>query len=220
MGEFPWIGTDRLLTEQARHYSALVSDGLVAIRRHRLEAARNWLLLGGSVLFFGPAGGGKTAAIDVMVAGVPDRRVLRCAPEPAGAVVPYRTLADLLSTLAGRDVAELTTAQSETLDRIRSREGGLAVDPGSACRAVVALLRSLARARQTVVVVDGLQWVDAPSADVLRFAAAYVEDRPVQMVASERMTDSGLPRGCGFCPPPSLSLRLDALPEYVPYPFE
>jgi len=214
VSEFPWTeAADWLPTPDAQRYGALVTDQMVTVRRHRLEAARDWLLSGGSVLFFGPDEAGKTAALDVLVASVPGWRVLRCVPGQVGAATPYGAVAELLSSATARELRGLSEEHRTALDRLADGRPGRApaVRAATVRRAVVSLVRSLSRERHTVLVIDDLQWVDEPSADVLRFAAAQVEELPVRMVAAERVTDRVLPRGRGLCPSPLLAVRLDAL---------
>jgi hypothetical protein len=58
--------------------------------------------------------------------------------------------------------------------------------------------------------VDGVQWLDLDSAQVLRFLAAHVRGLPVlvQVAAVEQRRSSAPPDGVQMCPPPLLMIRL------------
>ncbi|MGE5829305.1 MAG: LuxR C-terminal-related transcriptional regulator, partial [Micromonosporaceae bacterium] len=68
--------------------------------------------------------------------------------------------------------------------------------------------------RPVLLVIDDLQWVDQPSADVLRFAARRLEGTRVAVLAAERSSASTPARYADLCPPPRLELPLGPLTEY------
>jgi AAA ATPase domain len=190
------------------------ADGSALVgRRHRLQTAGEWLLSGGSVLFFGPAGAGKTAALDVVTAAVVQSRVLRYAPAASSTGHPDRpfgALAGLLSTITAAELESVPAARRKVLAAAVSAEPGLLspVTPAAMRLAVLNLLRVLARDLPLLLIVDDLQWVDEASAEVLRFVAPRVDDLPVQMAAAERVAPDSLPLRRGLCPPPLLVVRM------------
>ena len=179
-------------------------------RRHRLQTAREWLLSGGSVLFFGQPGVGKSAAVDLVTASAVQSRVLRCAPTPDDAGRAFGALAALLSSVSVAELDAVPGARRRVLAAAMSWDLD-SVAPAAVRLAALNLFRVLARSRPLLLIVDDLQWLDEASADVLRFVAPRVEDLPVQMAAAERVTPDCLPLRRGLCPPPLLVVRLDTV---------
>jgi len=193
------------------------ADGSALVgRRHRLQTAGEWLLSGGSVLFFGPAGAGKTAALDVVTAAVVQSRVLRYAPadRSTGPDRPFGALAGLLATITAAELESVPAARRRVLAAAVSAGADpvAPVTPAAMRLAVLNLLRVLARERPLLLIVDDLQWLDEASAEVLRFVAPRVDDLPVQMAAAERVAPDSLPLRRGLCPPPLLVVRMGPLP--------
>lgn len=196
----------------------VLADGRgAALRGSQLATARGWLFSGGSVLFFGQLGIGKSAVLDEFVAAT-DRRVLCCAPTPTHADLGYFALAELLATVTEEEFDRLPAPQRRELTTALqgwSQEPPEATEPAAAERAgavplaVWNLLRLLADAQPLLLVVDDIQWLDAASVEVLRFVAATVGHLPIQMVAAERVWRGRHPHGYDICPPPLLMLGLD-----------
>ena len=84
-------------------------------RRNRLQTAKEWLLSGGSVLFFGTAGVGKSGAVDLVTAAAVQSRVLRCAPAGSDAGVPFSALAGLLSAITAAELDSVPAARRRVL---------------------------------------------------------------------------------------------------------
>jgi hypothetical protein len=162
------------------------------------------------VLFFGPVGVGKSAAVDVVAAAAIRSRALRSAPTQSDAGRPYSTLAGLFSSVTSAELEAVPVARGSVIAAVRS--GNLESIRMVAVRlAALNLIRVLARSRPLLLIVDDLQWVDEVSADVLRFIAPRIEDLPVAMAASERIAPERLPLCRGLCPPPLLVVRLDVV---------
>jgi hypothetical protein len=198
----------------------------------RLETAREWLLSGGSVLFFGPNGVGKSAALDLLAAAACDARVLRCAPGVHHVDRSYRVLAELLSSVTDAELNLLPLARRRVLvDALRHRAGRPAHGPvlgrtrrsgrsrwstratAAAVRhAALGLFRVLARSRPVLLVVDNIHLLDRASADVLTFVASRVGDLAIQMVAAEQVPADRAPVGRYQCPSPLLMTRPDPQP--------
>ncbi|HEY7619290.1 MAG TPA: AAA family ATPase [Solirubrobacteraceae bacterium] len=146
------------LLERAGQLSALTEalDAVVADKAGRL------------VLVGGEAGAGKTALLQAFCEGLPaTTRVLRGACE--GLLTPG-PLGPLF------DVAEVTGGELEELVSREARPH----------QVTAALVRELAGARATVLVVEDLHWADEATLDVLRLLARKVEGTPTLVLASYR----------------------------------
>jgi hypothetical protein len=187
-----------------------VGDRSLPGRRHRLQTAREWMMSGGSVLFFGPVGVGKSAAVDVVAAAAARSRVLRCAPTEDDAGRAYSALAGLFSSVTAAELDAVPVARGRVIAAVRSGDVE-SVRMVGVRLAALNLVRVLARSGPLLMIVDDLQWVDDVSANVLRFIAPRIEDLPVVMAASERIAPERLPLRRGLCPPPLLVVRLDVV---------
>jgi ATP/maltotriose-dependent transcriptional regulator MalT len=77
-------------------------------------------------------------------------------------------------------------AQLDLLDNIAGPSVDDTVDPLSVATALSDVLRSLARSRTLVVVLDDLHWFDQATAAALTFALRLLADLPILVVASAR----------------------------------
>jgi DNA-binding CsgD family transcriptional regulator len=155
----------------------------------------------------GEAGIGKTTIWSELVdrAGARSYRVLRCRPAEAEARLSYAGLTDLLSPVEGRAFASLPDPQRRAVDAVllRADPAGDAVDQRAVCAATAALLAACAAERPTVVAVDDVQWLDAPSARVVAYALRRVAPLPIGFLFTVR--------GSGSLPVPlGLDRALDA----------
>jgi hypothetical protein len=195
-------------TEELPPSSAAADDHSLAGRRNRLQTAKEWLLSGGSVLFFGTVGVGKSAAVDVITAAAVRSRVLRCASVEGEAGRAFGALAGLLSSITAAELDSVPAARRRILLAVMNDDVE-SVAPVAVRLAALNLFRVLAFSRPLLLIVDDLQWVDEASSDVLRFVASRVEDLPVQIAAAERVAPECLPLRRGLCPLPLLAVRLD-----------
>jgi DNA-binding CsgD family transcriptional regulator/tetratricopeptide (TPR) repeat protein len=124
----------------------------------------------------GAAGIGKTALWREGLADALDRscRVLSCAPSEVEARLSFASLADLLAEVEEEVFACLPAPQRRALEvaLLRVDPARTSADPRAVGTATVAVLRELASATPVVVAVDDVQWLDAPSARALEFAAS------------------------------------------------
>ncbi|WP_344446533.1 ATP-binding protein, partial [Kitasatospora nipponensis] len=160
-------------------------DDLVG-RRSELAAAREALAGTGAVLLSGPAGIGRTAMARSLAheAARTGATVLRCTPAEEERALPYVGLGDLLADLpAGRlealldPLADLPRRALEAA-LLRGRRPGSAQDRLALPTGLVRILRVLAADAGLLIVLDGLQWLDGPSAEALRFALRRVVGVP------------------------------------------
>ncbi|HUA06106.1 MAG TPA: AAA family ATPase [Solirubrobacteraceae bacterium] len=117
-------------------------------------------------------------------------RVLACRAAQAETRLSFVGLVDLLSPVPEEAIAVLPEPQRRVLEVVLLRAGGgeLRPDRATICVAVLSLLRVLAAERPLLVAVDDAQWLDAPSASVLEFAARRLDREHVRMVVSLRLS--------------------------------
>jgi DNA-binding CsgD family transcriptional regulator len=171
----------------------------------------------GSVVVTGPAGIGKSTVLAAHAAqAAADEQVLRAAAAEVESGLPYLTLVDLLDGVGDQEMAGLPTHLRQALQAalLRGSPPGPAQDQLAVRLAVLELLRILGTRRPVLLVIDDLQWVDQPSADVLRFAARRLQGARVSMLAAERASAGAPARYADLCPPPRLELSLSPLTEY------
>lgn len=154
-----------------RHYGDAVR---LLEREHELDVLREGLRhvrdgLGAGFALAGDAGTGKSSTVLTAVREVDGLRVLRGQCDPLGTPRPLGPFRDL----ALPDLAAVVTAEDSTLPETAE-----------------AALRALG-AEPTVLVVEDLHWVDAASADVLRFVVRRVETVPLAVLVTYRDTEIG-----------------------------
>ncbi|MFJ4986002.1 AAA family ATPase [Streptomyces sp. NPDC088732] len=192
-------------------------------RREILDHARTQLSAGPGVLFHGSAGIGKSALLTALSAptgqagqAAADGFVLRCAPVEEDAKLPFVALMDLFARVPDSYVDGLAEGPRAAL-RAALLRGREPVSPQSrlAVRdAAVDLLRALSAAGPVLVVVDDLQWVDMPSAEVLSVALRRLYDNaPVRFLAAERVMDGEEPLGLRCCPPGTATVPVPPLAD-------
>jgi len=138
----------------------------------------------------GEAGIGKTALWreGVTAARAAGQTVLSCAPAEVEAVLAYAGLADLLATVEPSVFAGLPAPQREALEvaMLRSSSSAAVAGQRAVATALLSVLGTLAATAPVIVAVDDVQWLDAPSAHVLDFAARRLAGRPIGFLLSLR----------------------------------
>jgi predicted ATPase len=141
------------------------------------------------------------------------RRILRWQVRPYDRRIPLRALSRLLTAIPGHLVQGLPPQVRDVLAELRAGRRPSAPVPVLPMQcAVLSLVRNLAEQTPLLLVVDGVQWLDLDSAQVLRFLAMHVRGLPVlvQVAAVEQRRSSAPPDGVQMCPPPLLMVRLGA----------
>ncbi|MFE7170432.1 ATP-binding protein [Streptomyces sp. NPDC057616] len=189
---------------------------LVIGREEPLNAAREQLARGGSVLLHGPAGIGKSTALRALASeyGTADRTVLRCSATESESHLPFLALADLFGLVADEVSGKLPAAQRTALESALTGRGESTLQrDGLALRlAVLSVLRALAAEGPVLLVADDLQWLDSASAELLGFAARRLGDTPVQLLCAVRTEgQEEYDRHLRATPPDTLAVRLGAL---------
>ncbi|TIC87614.1 LuxR family transcriptional regulator [Nocardioides sp. GY 10113] len=131
----------------------------------RRAVARTARGCGAGVAVVGEAGAGKSALVAAACAAAGEVRVIRAACDPLGTprpLGPFRDVADELG------LGSLLADTAPTLASLGE-----------------AAYRSLGTAR-TVFVVEDLHWIDAASAEVLRFLVRRIETIPLTLVVTYR----------------------------------
>jgi len=173
------------------------------------------------VVLYGPSGIGKSTVLDVLAGEATGRgeTVLSTAPAEADQSLPFAGLVDLFATLPDGALADLPGPQREALDAALLRSGGADPQAGDlalrlAVRGVLARCAALA---PVLLVVDDVQWLDPPTADVLRFALRRLRGARVRALLAERVEDGGASGpGALLCPAGAAELAVPPLaPEDV-----
>ena len=171
----------------------------------------------GSVLVHGPPGIGKSTLVSTVAAdqAAAGDKVLWTAPGPSESTLPYLALIDLFGSVLP-DVREelpphLLTALEVALMRRDAAESPR--DQLAVRLAVLELIRALSAKQRILLVLDDVQWVDSPSAEVLAFAARRLPGDRVRVLAAERVEEGAEPTRQALCPHPLHELQLEAMPE-------
>jgi tetratricopeptide (TPR) repeat protein len=136
----------------------------------------------------GEAGIGKTT---VWRAGVDAARehaygVLVARPSESEAALSFLGLGDLLEGVADDALETLPELQRAALQSALLRTEGEVGDRVALARGALHVVRELAGERPIVVAVDDVQWLDAPSADALRFVLRRLTDERVGLLVAQR----------------------------------
>jgi hypothetical protein len=186
-------------------------------RREILDHARTQLTAGPGVLLHGAAGIGKSALLAALTDEVPSGGfVLRCVPAEEDAKLPFVALMDLFARVPEEYVDGLSEGPRAALRAalLRGHEP-VATQSRLAVRdAAVELLRALAAAGPVLIVVDDLQWLDMPSAEVLSLALRRLPPgEAVRFLAAERVVEGEEPPGLRCCPPGTTALAVPPLSD-------
>ena len=138
----------------------------------------------------GEAGIGKTA-LWLAAADAAEERgylVLSCRPTEAEAGFSFVGLADLIGGVLPDLLPQLPRPQRRALEAALalSESDGAPAEQGVVAFAFLSTLRSLAVGNRLLLAIDDLQWLDAPSLVILRFALARLDRESVAVIATAR----------------------------------
>jgi DNA-binding CsgD family transcriptional regulator len=136
----------------------------------------------------GEAGIGKTTVWRAAVDAARSRsyRVLICRASESEGALSFLGLGDLLEG-AGEDALELLPEpQRVALELALRRSAGDSPDRVSVARGALSVFRASAAEAPTVVAIDDVRWLDAPSAVVLRFVVHRLTDERLGFLVSVR----------------------------------
>ncbi|MEV5529145.1 helix-turn-helix transcriptional regulator [Streptomyces prunicolor] len=189
-------------------------------RRELLDTARAELTNRHGVLLHGPTGIGKSVLVAALTASSaahlqPSGTVLHCSPAEADARLPFAGLVDLFARVPESCLATLAPEPQVALRAALLRgEPPIGDRDRLALRvAVLDALRTLAATGPVLLVLDGLQWLDEPTAEVLAFAVRRVEGLDVRVVAAERVAEGEQPERPHCCPPGAVELPVPPLTD-------
>lgn len=149
-----------------------------------------------ALLLEGDAGIGKTT---IWRAGVEAARrrsfaVLSCRASESESALSFVALADLLDGIPEEAFASLPAPQRQALEVALLRaHDDRKVDRLALARGVLTILRFTSSASPMLLAVDDVQWLDAPSADALRFLFRRLGEEPIGLLGSIRAEDAVLP---------------------------
>jgi DNA-binding CsgD family transcriptional regulator len=163
---------------------------------------------GRALLLAGEAGIGKTTLLDAVSAGPSaDLTVLRAAGVPGETEIAFSGLCDLLTPVTGY-LSALPAPQSAALAAALALGPPVAGERLAVCVAAANLLRAAGRDRPVLVVVDDLQWLDAPSRECLLYAARRAAQSVAYLLAARvEEIDAAHPLGIPTLPVPPLTDR-------------
>jgi DNA-binding CsgD family transcriptional regulator len=146
---------------------------------------------GGSLIFRGEAGIGKTALLDYAAGVRTGFRVARIGGVESEVELPYAALHQLCGKmlhLADR----LPAPQADALDIALGQKSGEVPDRFHVSLAVLGLLSEAAREQPMLCLVDDAQWIDQPSLFALAFAARRVDADSLALVFTTRESISSM----------------------------
>jgi DNA-binding CsgD family transcriptional regulator len=184
-------------------------------REDLLRQARERLREGPGALLYGPAGIGKSRLLTALAAeaAATGVRVLRCTPAEAELRLPFVCLIDLLGPVSDETIARLPAGMGTAL-RAALLRGDVPHNDQDRLKvqlAVLHLLRELSARTPVWLVIDDLQWVDRPTAQVLGFVSRRTADLPIRVLAAERAPERGAPAYAELVPPGSAELAVTPL---------
>jgi DNA-binding CsgD family transcriptional regulator len=138
----------------------------------------------------GEAGIGKTA-LWLAATAAADKRgylVLSCRPAEAEAGFSFVGLADLIGARVADVLPELPRPQRRALEAALalSESEGPPAEERVVAFAFLSTLRKLAVSHRLLLAIDDVQWLDAPSLAMLRFALPRLEAEPVAVILTAR----------------------------------
>ena len=174
-------------------------------REELLRQARDRMRHGPGALLYGPAGIGKSRLLSALAAeaSASGVRVLRCTPAETELRLPFVCLIDLLGPVSDETIGRLPGAMGTAL-RAALLRGTVPHNDQDRLKvqlAVLHLLRELASRGPLWLVIDDLQWVDRPTAQVLGFVARRMAGLPMRVLAAERAPEGGAPAYAELVPP-------------------
>jgi DNA-binding CsgD family transcriptional regulator len=168
--------------------------GKVVGREEEIAAVLNFLqdpsAFPSALLLEGEAGIGKTTLWQrgLELASALSYRVLSCSPSGTEARLSFAPLGDMLEPVLDDVLPALPRPQARALATALLLEDpdGPPPDQRAIALALLGAIRTLAESVPVVIAVDDLQWIDGPSAFVLKFALRRLHDEPVAVLVSLR----------------------------------
>lgn len=137
----------------------------------------------------GPAGIGKSEIWQaaVRLAETEGFRVLTARPVEVEASFSFSALSDLLADALDPVLPSLANPQRRALEVALLRlDDGQPLEPRAVGVAVFNVLLALASASPVLIAIDDVQWLDAPSRNVLEYALRRLKSEPVAVLVTTR----------------------------------
>ena len=138
----------------------------------------------------GEAGIGKTTLWLAAVEAAQARGylVLSCRPAEAETAFSFAGLADLIGRVVTDLLPQLPRPQQRALEAALalSESEGPPAEEGVVAFAFLSVLRTIAVENRLLLAIDDVQWLDAPSLAMLRFALPRLEGEPVAAILNAR----------------------------------
>ncbi|MFI0720644.1 AAA family ATPase [Streptomyces sp. NPDC021224] len=169
----------------------------------------------GALFVYGPAGIGKSTLLAAVAGALRYEgvTVLRCAPAAEDAELPFLGLVDLFARVPDALIGELPSGPRTGLLTALGRGGAGRPDRLMVRVGVLEVLRRLAAGSPVLLLLDGVQWLDEPSADALAFAARRTDDADVRIAVARRTAEGERPERTGWLPPDTAELAVPPLPD-------
>ncbi|WP_052397476.1 helix-turn-helix transcriptional regulator [Streptomyces sp. NRRL F-5123] len=165
----------------------------------------------------GPAGIGKSTLLAAVATALRYEgvTVLRCAPAAEDAELPFLGLVDLFAPVPDALIAELPSGPRAGLLTALGRRGGADGRPDRLMVrvAVLDVLLRLAARAPVLLLLDGVQWLDEPSADALAFAVRRTDGADVRIAVARRAAEGERPERADWYPPDTAELAVPPLPD-------
>jgi DNA-binding CsgD family transcriptional regulator len=154
-----------------------------------LDAARGGA--SGALVLFGEPGIGKSALLDYAVGAASDMRVLRSRGSDSELGFRYAGLRQLLEpVLAG--VSDLPEPQRDALGSSLGLTAHTSPDDFLVGLSVLTLLSDAGATGPLLCTIDDAQWLDEPSARILAFVGARLEEEGIALLAASDRNGDGL----------------------------
>jgi DNA-binding CsgD family transcriptional regulator len=143
----------------------------------------------------GEAGIGKSTLwlATIQAARFRGRQVLDAVPAEAERDLPFSALGDLLGGVIDSVIDRLSPPQARALKvaLLLEDEGSRSRDRRAVALAFLSALRLLSADGEVLMAIDDVQWLDAASGDVLRYAVRRLRDEPIGLMLFSRRTGGG-----------------------------
>ncbi len=138
-----------------------------------------------ALAFSGPPGIGKTALLGYAAQRADRMTLLRARGIESEAQIPFASLLELLRPALPL-LDQLATPQAAALEQAFALRPGRPQDRFAVAAATLGLLAACAEQRPLLLVLDDIQWFDAPSSEALRFAVRRLDADPVAAILAVR----------------------------------
>jgi DNA-binding CsgD family transcriptional regulator len=138
-----------------------------------------------ALAFSGPPGIGKTALLGYAAGRADGMTLLRARGIESEAQIPFASLLELLRPALSL-LGQLASPQAAALEQAFALRPGRPQDRFAVAAATLGLLAACAEQQPLLLVLDDIQWFDAPSSEALRFALRRLDADPLTAILAVR----------------------------------